>query len=112
VVRIVAAGGACLDPAVTARVLQAYRAAGPREVGGGAVKHLTPREMEVLQLLGHGTTNDEIAHVLAIGKGIVKTHVRRIFDKLRLRDRAAAGVFCVDQRQVRAGDSRARGRRG
>src|SRR6185503_4014322 len=47
-VRIVAAGGACLDPAVTARVLAAYRAAPPPSSGQTDLAQLTPRELEVL----------------------------------------------------------------
>jgi DNA-binding NarL/FixJ family response regulator len=106
-VRIVAAGGACLDPAVTARVLAAYRSAPPLGARHADLDQLTPRELEVLSWLGRGTSNEEIADALAIGKGTVKTHVRRIFDKLRLRDRAAAVVFAFDHGLVRAGDGRA-----
>jgi DNA-binding NarL/FixJ family response regulator len=98
--REVAGGGAYLDPAVTARVLAAYRAgptapttAAPRD---GAVDELTARETDVLRAIGLGLTNEEIATALSIGEGTVKTHVGRIFDKLGLRDRAAAIIYAYD----------------
>lgn len=96
-VKVVAAGGAWLDPAVTARVLDVYRAAPlspPARADG--VDQLTGREREVLGLIGQGLTNTEIAEHLFVGEGTVKTHVNHLFAKLRLRDRAAAIVFAYD----------------
>ena len=96
-VKVVAAGGAWLDPAVTARVLDVYRTAPlspPARADG--VDQLTGREREVLGLIGQGLTNTEIAEHLFVGEGTVKTHVNHLFAKLRLRDRAAAIVFAYD----------------
>jgi DNA-binding NarL/FixJ family response regulator len=105
-VRAVAAGGAWLDPGVTARVLAAYRAGAPQDpIAGAALGELTGREREVLTLIGRGASNEEIATELVIGEGTVKTHVGRIFDKLGLRDRAAAIVFAFDHGLVRPGAS-------
>jgi DNA-binding NarL/FixJ family response regulator len=98
--RLVAAGGAYLDPAVTARVLETYRLTEPAQ-DKKALQELTQRELEVLRLLGRGLSNDEIAQQLVIGEGTVKTHIGRIFDKLGLRDRAAAIVFAFDHGLVR-----------
>jgi len=97
-VRIVASGGAYLDPAVTARVLETYRSASP--LSAAPIEELTPREMDVLRLIGRGLSNEEIAAELVIGEGTVKTHIGRIFDKLDLRDRPAAIVFAFDHRLV------------
>jgi DNA-binding NarL/FixJ family response regulator len=94
-VRTVAAGGSWLDPAVTGRVLAAYRSGSPPR-STDAVRVLTPREREVLALIGAGLTNAEIAARLTLGEGTVKTHVGHIFTKLDLRDRAAAVVFAFD----------------
>jgi DNA-binding NarL/FixJ family response regulator len=102
-VRRVAAGDAYLDPAVTARVLEAYRVAAPARAPSASVAGLTGRELEVLRLIGRGLSNEEIADRLVIGEGTVKTHVGRIFDKLGLRDRAAAIVFAFDHGLVRPG---------
>ena len=95
--RLVASGEAYLDPAVTGRVLAAYRAStGPDPTAQVRLGELTARELEVLRLIGRGATNAEIAELLVIGEGTVKTHIGRIFDKLELRDRAAAIVFAFD----------------
>jgi DNA-binding NarL/FixJ family response regulator len=94
--RVVAEGGAWLDPTVTARVLAAYRSTAPTRSDGARVAGLTDREREVLALIGRGLSNTEIAHDLAISEVTVKSHVGHIFTKLDLRDRAAAIVFAFD----------------
>lgn len=94
-VRAVAAGDSWLDPAVTARVLTAYRSA-PSLTAPVADDVLTTREAEVLEAIGRGLTNSEIAGALHISELTVKSHVGRIFTKLDLRDRAAAVVYAFD----------------
>jgi DNA-binding NarL/FixJ family response regulator len=96
-VRIVASGGAWLDPGVTSRVLAVYRAAPPSPPGPPPeLGLLTSREREVLALIGRGHTNAEIASELVVGEGTVKTHINHVFTKLSLRDRAAAIIFAYD----------------
>ncbi len=96
-VRVVAGGGAWLDPAVTGRVLAIYRSAPPPRAGRDpALDALTSREREVLALIGQGKTNTEIAAGLFVSDGTVKTHINHLFTKLQLRDRAAAVVFAFD----------------
>jgi DNA-binding NarL/FixJ family response regulator len=96
-VRAVAGGGAWLDPAVTGRVLAAYRAApSAPPARDPALDTLTGRELEVLTLIGSGQTNAEIAADLVVSEGTVKTHINHIFTKLHLRDRAAAVVYAFD----------------
>ncbi|CRK49359.1 NarL family two-component response regulator [Rhodococcus sp. RD6.2] len=100
-VRTVAAGGSCLDPAVTGRVLTAYRsAATPRREAPG---ELTAREADVLVRIARGLTNREIALDLGISEVTVKSHVGHIFVKLDLRDRAAAIVYAFDHGIVTPG---------
>ncbi len=95
--RIVAEGGSWLDPAVTARVLTTYRAVAPTDGDDAArVEHLTPRELDVLRMIGRGASNTEIAEELFVSEATVKSHVGHIFTKLDLRDRAAAIVFAFD----------------
>src|SRR5205807_6011102 len=88
-VRAVAAGDSWLDPAVTGRVLAAYRTAPPAPAGRGtpSLAGLTARERDVLTGIGRGLTNAEIARELFVGEGTVKTHVNHLFAKLGLRDR-------------------------
>ncbi|MVA76586.1 response regulator [Auraticoccus sp. F435] len=105
-VRTVAAGGAWLDPAVTARVLATYRDGSAPVRPGAQVDLLTPREREVLALAGAGLSNAEIAAELVLGEGTVKTHISHVFTKLGLRDRAAAVVFAFDHGLVRPGEPR------
>jgi DNA-binding NarL/FixJ family response regulator len=95
-VRTVAAGDSWLDPSVTGRVLAAYRGGSTPTGPGPEVDTLTPREREVLALIGAGLSNGEIADRLVLGEGTVKTHVGHVFAKLGLRDRAAAVVFAFD----------------
>lgn len=100
-VRVVAEGGAWLDPGVTQRVLATYRRAEPAGTEDARIEELTPREVEVLSLVGRGATNAEIAEELFISEVTVKSHLNHIFTKLGLRDRAAAVVFAFDNGLVR-----------
>ena len=93
--RAVARGDGWLDPSVTARVLHTYR--GSR---AGAARpeldRLTPREREVLELIGTGATNAEISADLVVSELTVKSHIGHIFTKLGVRDRAQAIVYAFD----------------
>jgi DNA-binding NarL/FixJ family response regulator len=99
-IRVVAAGEALLDPAVTTRVIAAFAdrpAPGePAEPAG-----LTPREAEVLRLIARGLSNAEIAAALAVGEATVKTHVARVLMKLDLRDRVQAVVYAYESGLIR-----------
>jgi DNA-binding NarL/FixJ family response regulator len=105
-VRGVAGGESWLDPAVTGRVLSAYREGPAPMLPGPEADLLTPREREVLALIGQGLSNTEIATRLTLGEGTVKTHIGHIFTKLDLRDRAAAVVFAFDHGLVQPGRGR------
>ncbi|TWS18748.1 response regulator transcription factor [Tsukamurella asaccharolytica] len=101
-VRLVAAGEAVLDPAVTGRVLETYRKAAPAAPSGEQTR-LTSREVDVLALVGRGLSNDEIARELVISIVTVKSHIGSIFTKLGVRNRAEAIVFAFDNGIVRPG---------
>jgi DNA-binding NarL/FixJ family response regulator len=92
--RTVAAGGSWLDPAVTSRVLEAYRATVvPRLREAARANELTERELEVLRQMATGASNGEIARRLMVSEATVKSHVGAVFQKLGARDRAGAIVF-------------------
>jgi DNA-binding NarL/FixJ family response regulator len=65
---------------------------------------LTPREREILTLMGRGLSNTELAGHLVLSEATVKTHVAHIFSKLSLRDRAQAVVVAYETGLVAPGD--------
>jgi RNA polymerase sigma factor (sigma-70 family) len=96
-IHAVAAGDSLLSPSVTRTVIQrmaqqpAPDAAFERDLG-----KLTPREREVLELIARGLSNSEIADALVVEESTVKTHVKHILRKLRLRDRVHAVIFAYE----------------
>jgi DNA-binding NarL/FixJ family response regulator len=111
-VRIVAAGDALLAPRLTRRLIEAFVSGasadgGPRVSVGPAheaVEKLTPREREVLTLVGRGQSNSEIAERLVLSPLTAKTHVARLFAKLSARDRAQLVVAAYESGLVIAGE--------
>ncbi|MDD3074814.1 MAG: response regulator transcription factor [Eubacteriales bacterium] len=55
--------------------------------------HLTDREMEILELVGQGQTNREIAEILFLSEGTVRNYVTALLEKLNLRDRTQLAIF-------------------
>jgi DNA-binding NarL/FixJ family response regulator len=60
------------------------------------VSMLTPREQEVLRLIGQGANNAEIGATLVVSEATVKTHVGRVLMKLALRDRVHAVIYVYE----------------
>ena len=96
-VRLVRTGDALLAPAITRRLVERFA---PSQDPNVSVHHdlsaLTPRELEVLQLLGKGLSNAELATRLCLSEATVKTHVGRVLFKLGLRDRAQAVIAAYE----------------
>lgn len=102
-VRVVASGDALLSPGVTRRLLE-RAAVGLREATDDErLETLTEREREVLRLVGHGLTNDEIAAELVLSPLTAKTHVSRIMTKLHARDRVHLVVVAYESGLVAPG---------
>jgi DNA-binding NarL/FixJ family response regulator len=104
-VRTVHRGDAVVDPVSTRRLL---RQAGPLLAGAGAAQEhddrladLTPRERDVLTLIGLGHTNAEIAARHVVSEATVKTHVSHILAKTGSRDRVQAVVLAFRSGLVR-----------
>jgi DNA-binding NarL/FixJ family response regulator len=88
-VRAAHAGEALLDPLVAARLVDALR--GEKD----PLDRLTPREREVLELIGRGFPNKRIARELGLSEKTVKTHVGHVLAKLGVTDRTQAAVVAV-----------------
>jgi RNA polymerase sigma factor (sigma-70 family) len=96
-IHTVAAGGSLLSPSVTRRVITEMALAPRRdERARERLDALTPREQEVLALIGRGLSNGEIATELVVEESTVKTHVKRILQKLQLRDRVHAVIVAYE----------------
>jgi RNA polymerase sigma factor (sigma-70 family) len=100
-IRVVAEGEALLTPEATRRLVAdfAKRNQAPAEARD-AMDWLTPREREVLVLIAHGLTNSEIASSLKVSLETIKTHVKRIFTKIGVHDRAQAVIAAYEARLV------------
>jgi DNA-binding NarL/FixJ family response regulator len=102
-VRTVAAGEALFAPSVLRRLVSHYitRPRTPPPVA--ALTELTSREREILQLIGRGMSNNDIAAELVISLATVKTHVRHLLQKLDLRDRVQAVIVAYETGLVKPG---------
>ncbi|HYY04959.1 MAG TPA: response regulator transcription factor [Candidatus Limnocylindria bacterium] len=90
-VRAAHAGEALLDPLVAARLVEAIA----RPPGEEPPERLTPREREVLELIGRGLSNKRIAFELGVSEKTVKTHVGHVLAKLGVTDRTQAALYAV-----------------
>ncbi|GAA3214795.1 response regulator [Dactylosporangium siamense] len=90
-IRVVAAGDALIAPSVTRRLIAVFaEPVAPSRTPAGARRlpdSVTPRETEVLTLVGRGMSNHEIAAHLTISVATAKAHVARLLTKLDTRDR-------------------------
>jgi DNA-binding NarL/FixJ family response regulator len=93
-IHTIAAGDSLLSPSVTSRVIERMARQPARD--DARLAELTPRELDVLELLAQGLSNAEIAAALVIEESTVKTHVKRVLDKLDLRDRVQAVIFAYE----------------
>ncbi|MFF3490545.1 response regulator [Streptomyces sp. NPDC002795] len=89
-IRAAAAGQSVLDHAVQDRLLATLRTTAPPAAPQSLPADITPREREVLTLIGQGLPNRAIAEKLFISEATVKTHINNLFAKAGIRDRADA----------------------
>ena len=97
-IRAVHRGQTWLHPVVQARLVSALGDGVPGESARplpGLPDNLTPREVEVLALIGEGLSNREIGERLVLGQATVKTHVNRIFAKTGVQSRAQAVRYAI-----------------
>ncbi|QFZ19396.1 response regulator transcription factor [Saccharothrix syringae] len=102
-VRVVAAGHSLFAPSVTTRLVAAFAARARDRPDDAVLRHLTPRELEVLRLVARGLSNTEISDALTIAGQTAKSHVSRVLAKLGARDRAQAVVLAYESGLVTPG---------
>ncbi|HYK06358.1 MAG TPA: response regulator transcription factor [Gaiellaceae bacterium] len=90
-VRAAHAGQTVLDPVVAARLVETLAA----DEQGDPIDRLTPREREVLLLIGRGFANKRIALELGLAEKTVKAHVGHVLAKLGVSDRTQAAIAAV-----------------
>ncbi|CAL9331794.1 Transcriptional regulatory protein LiaR [Streptomyces sp. enrichment culture] len=93
-IRLVVDGEGLLSPSVTGRVIREFATRPSRRLRPHPrLETLTPREREIVSLVGEGLSNDEIAARLVVSRATARTHVSRAMIKLGARDRAQLVVF-------------------
>ncbi|OLT20499.1 DNA-binding response regulator [Actinomadura sp. CNU-125] len=105
-VRAVAGGAAYLSPKVAHRVITELRGGGRMSQEARArrrIADLTPRERQVLALVGGGLSNAEIAHRLHVVEGTVKAYVSAILTRLEVKNRVQAAIVAYEAGLVDAG---------
>lgn len=98
-IRAVASGQALFGPGIARRVMNFFRQAEtdlPRNLPRETFPELTPRELEVLELIASGVNNAGIAEKLVISEKTVRNHITNIFSKLQVADRAEAIIRARD----------------
>ena len=95
-VRRVAAGQSMLDPAMTAQVLERVRTGPPRNK---ELELLTEQEQKILELIGEGMTNRQIAERMFLAEKTVKNYVSSLLAKLGLTSRTQAAIFATKHGQ-------------
>ena len=107
--KLVLSGGVYLPPALLDQSSEHGYGDGGVAGQDGAASFLTPRQREVLVLLGQGKSNKEIARVLQLAEGTVKLHVTAILKALNVNNRTRA-VVAASQMGLTSGEAAAAGR--
>ncbi|MHB1125756.1 MAG: response regulator [Bacillota bacterium] len=93
-IKTVAAGASFIHPSIAGKMLKEFNRLS-RAVEESQENPLSPREMEILNLIARGETNRSIAQKLYISEKTVKNHITNIFRKLEVDDRTEAVVWAI-----------------
>jgi len=95
-IRTLAAGGTCIEPVITERIVRALGESNVAFDSAELPEPLTDREKTILRLLAGGYSNKEISELLNISDGTVKNHISNLLAKLGVRDRTRAVLKAID----------------
>jgi len=97
-IRVAARGETFLQPSVAAKVVAEFARLTRKTIehSNSFSEPLSEREVEILRLIAHGSSNREIADTLFLAEGTVKNHVTNILGKLGVRDRTQAAIKAKD----------------
>ncbi|MEU7608210.1 response regulator transcription factor [Micromonospora sp. NPDC049204] len=96
-IRAVASGDSVVAPSLTRKLMDAYlQEPAPATSENPRLSTLSEREREVLEAIGQGATNTEIAERFTLTESTVKKHVGRVLFKIGARDRIQAVIFAYD----------------
>ena len=98
-IRLVYRGYSQMAPGLMEKMLQGMLN-NQNETKQQELAELTPREVEVLNLIGTGCTNREIAQQLYIAEGTVKSHVTHILNRLNLSNRSQIAIYANSVEQI------------
>ncbi|KAB7842212.1 response regulator transcription factor [Streptomyces mobaraensis NBRC 13819 = DSM 40847] len=95
-IRTVASGQSMLDPATTARLMSSLRGDEGAHPEDDRLAGLSPRERDILALIGEGMTNRQIGRQLFLSEKTVKNHISRLLAKLGVERRIQAAVIASE----------------
>ena len=98
-IRRVVAGDLVVAPTMTVKMIEMLRGNQPGQEPKNALKLLTGREREILELLSRGESNKAIAQTLSISYDTVKQHVGHILNKLKMSSRVKAAVLFAKEQE-------------
>ena len=101
-VRVVAGGGSLIDATVTGHLLERLRSGPPIDAKEAALRDLSPQERRLLDHLGEGLTNRQVAERMELAEKTVKNYVSNLLRKLNMSSRTEAAVFVTNLRAEQA----------
>jgi DNA-binding NarL/FixJ family response regulator len=105
-IRTVVDGGTLINPDVASKIVKHFSLAAQKErythihVDKSAVDELIENEWRIIQLIGRGKSNKEIAIQLAFSEGTVRNYISSILSKLNLRDRTQLAIWAVETNTI------------
>ncbi len=94
----ISTGGSLLDPQMATRVLERLRRGEAHHPADDGFATLTPQEKRILEMIGDGLTNREIAGKLSLSEKTVKNYVSQVYSKLHVERRSQAATLATERR--------------